>query len=224
MKLAARPRRLLALLVFATPVVAQGGSPSQIRVDFDSLESGQPPARFTLETAGPGGPAAWSVRDDATAPSGKHVLMQTSAEKMERRFPVCVYDGLLTHNVIVSVRFKLVSGTIAQAAGLIARFQDAENYWALWVDAVSGRVGIDTILDGQPREVAKAPASITAGSWHTLKLALAQQHFQGFLDGERLIEVNDMTLGETGEVGLWTRADSVTAFDDFTIEESDAGH
>ena len=217
-------RAVVAVLALTASVFAHAMAPDRWRFDFDSFELEKPPPEFSLEVTGTDGPAGWRVKEDASSPSGTRVLIQTSADRTPLRFPLCVYDRLLTHNIVATVRFKPMSGSIAQAAGLVARFENRDNYWVLSADAVSGRIRLDKVLQGTPHPVASAPARVASGSWHALKLVVTQHHFEGFLDGERLVVADDMTLGEAGEVALWTKADSVIAFDDFIIEESDAGH
>jgi Galactocerebrosidase, C-terminal lectin domain len=211
-------------LLLAAHAAAQAAAVGPSRFDFDASETGKAPAAFSTELTGGGGPATWEVRADPTAPSGKNVLVQTSTDKTDYRFPLCVYDGLLTHNVVMSVRFKAVSGTIDQAAGLLVRFKDKNNYYVVRANALEDNVRLYKVVDGRRTQFAGSDVKVRPDTWHTLKLSLKTHRFEVWLDGARLFGADDMTLQEAGEVGLWTKADSVTAFDDFTIEESDAGH
>ena len=152
------------------------------------------------------------------------MLVQTSTDKTDYRFPLCVYDGLLTHNAVMSVRFKAMSGSVDQAAGLVARFRDKDNYYVVRANALEDNVRFYKVVDGRRTQLAGSNVKVTSQTWHTLKLSLKMRTFEVWLDGTRLFGGDDMALQEAGEVGLWTKADSVTAFDDFTIEESDAGH
>lgn len=124
-------RAWLAFPALLLPMIAsaQGKTTAAMRITFDALTPGKPAAGFSTETTGTGAPGAWAVREDTSA--GGKVLVQTSTDKTNGRFPLCLYDGLLTHNAVVSVRFKTLSGEVDQAAGLIARFRDKDNYYVV---------------------------------------------------------------------------------------------
>lgn len=213
----------LALLLTAR-AEAQMPSPDAARIDFDAFEAGKPPPGFSTEVTGGGGLASWIVRKDASASSGGKVLVQTSTDKTDYRFPLCIYDRLLTHNAVMSVRFRTISGSVDQAAGLVARFRDKDNYYVVRANALEDNVRFYKVVDGRRTQLAGSDVKVTPQTWHTLKLSLKMHTFEVWLDGTRLFGGDDMALQEAGEVGLWTKADSVTAFDDFIIEESDAGH
>jgi len=59
----------------------------------------------------------------------------------------------------------------------------------------------------------KSPA---LGQWHLLRVVAIDDHIQGWLDGAPLLDHRD-TRFKAGRVGLWTKADSITAFNDLTI-------
>jgi hypothetical protein len=213
----------LALPALLVPAFAGAQTPpGPIRIDFNAFATGQPPPGFSAEVTGPGAPGVWVLREDAEA--GGKILVQTSTDKTSSRFPLCVYAGLLTHNAVVSVRFKALAGTVDQAAGLVARFRDKDNYYVVRANALEDNVRLYRVVDGKREQFAGADVKVAAGVWHTLRLSLKRYDFEVWLDGQRLFAARDMTHEEAGEVGLWTKADSVTAFADFTIEESDAGH
>jgi len=115
---------LLALGCLAQP--RDAGAVEAITIDFDASAIGTFPTGFSSAVTG-GGPASWAVVEDFTAPSGGKVLAQTSTDKTSVRFPLCVYDGFMASDVTVSVSFKPVSGTVDQAAGLVARYRDKEG-------------------------------------------------------------------------------------------------
>ena len=217
--------RIAALtLLLSVRADAQTPSPAAVRIDFNASEAGKAPPGFSTEVTGGGGPATWIVREYTNASSGRRVLMQTSADKTDYRFPLCIYDSLLTHNAVMSVRFKTVSGSVDQAAGLVARFRDKDNYYVARANALEDNVRFYKVVDGRRTQLAGSDVKVTPQTWHALKLSLKMHTFEVWLDGTRLFGGDDMALQEAGEVGLWTKADSVTAFDDFLIEESDAGH
>jgi hypothetical protein len=195
-----------------------------MRINFDGFETAKAPPGFSADLTGGGGPVAWIVRDDPAAPSGGKVLVQTSTDTTDSRFPICVYDRLLTKNVALSVRFKTLAGSVDQAAGLIVRFRDKTNYYVVRANALEDNVRLYAVEDGRRRKFAGADVKVAGGTWHTLTIEVKMRHFAVSFNGQRLFEADDDTFPESGGIGLWTKADSVTAFDNLTIEDSDAGH
>ena len=82
----------------------------------------------------------WIIGEDPTAPSGPKVLKQTTSEDTGNRFPVCVFDGFAAKDLELSVAFKPISGRIDQAAGLVWRYRDADNYYVVRANALEGNV------------------------------------------------------------------------------------
>src|SRR2546426_11516262 len=109
--------RIMIFLLLTSTAFAETQSTSGTTLDFDNFEVGNPPAGFSTALTGGGGPVSWVIQNDPTAPSGGNVLAQTSTDKTDYRFPLCVYDKLTAKDVEVSVRFKAIAGKVDQAAG-----------------------------------------------------------------------------------------------------------
>ena len=134
---------LLLAALLALECLAQArnaGAAEDITLDFDASLVGTLPTGFSGAVTGGGGRASWMVVEDFTAPSGGNVLAQTSTDKTSLRFPLCVYDGFTAPDVTVSVSFKPVSGTVDQAAGLVARYRDKDNYYVVRANALENNV------------------------------------------------------------------------------------
>ena len=207
-----------SLLVFARVSLA-----AQTVLDFDTAEVGKPPLDFSTALTGGGGPVTWVVKEEPSAPSDGKVLAQTSADTTDYRFPLCVYDPFTAKDVEVSVKFKAVAGKVDQAAGLVVRFRDKDNYYITRANALEDNVRLYKVVGGSRKQFAGAKAKVSSGEWHTLKLAVKGNHFRISFDDKLLFEADDDTFKEAGKVGLWTKADSVTYFDDLTIESHDDG-
>jgi hypothetical protein len=207
-----------SLLVFARVSLA-----AQTVLDFDTAEVGKPPPDFSTALTGGGGPVTWVVKEEPSAPSDGKVLAQTSADTTDYRFPLCVYDPFTAKDVEVSVKFKAVAGKVDQAAGLMVRFRDKDNYYITRANALEDNVRLYKVVGGSRKQFAGAKAKVSSGEWHTLKLAVKGNHFRISFDDKLLFEADDDTFKEAGKVGLWTKADSVTYFDDLTIESHDDG-
>ncbi len=211
-----------SLLVAGVPAMAQTAPP--IIVKFDDHVVGKAPAGFTVATTGRGAPAVWTV-DKAPDSAAGNVVVQSSNDKAAARFPLLVYDGVTAADVDVSVRFRSISGVDDQAAGLIWRYVDADNYYIVRANALEDNVvlykvekgrRIDLPVKGQGRTYgAKAP--VPRLTWHTLEVTARGNLFTVTINGRQLYEVEDKTFTAPGKTGMWTKADSVMMFDDFTV-------
>ncbi len=210
----------LSLLILATATVV--GYAASRTFDFAGDAVGQSPRGFTFgHTAKVGAPGTWVVQAEGT----NQYLAQTNADPTNSRFPVAVVSDISTVDVDVSVRFKPVSGRVDQAAGLVWRYQNEDNYYLVRANALENNVVLyklergrrtDLPLKGAGRTYGKA-AKVPAGQWSTLRVVATGPRFEVSLNGVRLYEVEDVTFTAAGRVGVWTKADSVTHFDDLTI-------
>jgi len=166
---------------------------------------------------GKGGPVAWSVTDDPTAPAGPKVLAQTSADKTDYRFPLAVFDQPLLHDLDVAVRFKPVAGEVDHAAGIAVRLADRDNYYVVRAKALEDNVRLYKVVKGDRRQFAGADVKVPSGAWQELRLIVRGSRFEVFFEGRSLFSGIDTTFATAGRVALWTKADSVTSFDDLRI-------
>lgn len=208
----------------------RSGSRSSLLLDFERQIAGRAPAGFTVAVTGRGQAGEWVVKEQPDAPSGKKVLAQTSTDRTSRRFPLCVCDQLTAKDVEVSVRFKPIAGTVDQAAGIVWRYQDPSNYYVVRANALENNVVLYKVEKGKRTDLKPTGAAASAygrrtdvpsGRWSTLRLVATGDQFEVHLNGEELFQVEDATFTQAGRVGLWTKADSVTYFDDLRIESHD---
>ena len=186
-------------------------------IDFSPMPTGAAPVGFTAALTGHGGPVRWLVLDDPSAPDGGKVIAESSGDTADYRFPICVYDNLTSRDVEVSVRFKPVAGTVDQAGGIVVRVLDALNYYVARANALEDNVRLYKVVDGQRRQIAGQNLKVGAGTWHSLSLKIEGDLLQVDFDGKRVIETHDATFSGPGKVGLWTKADSLTHFNDLKI-------
>jgi hypothetical protein len=210
----------LSLLILITATAA--GYAGSRTFDFGGDTVGQQPKGFVFgHTAKVGAPGTWVVQAEGT----NHYLAQTNADTTNSRFPVAVVSDISTADVDLSVRFKPVSGRVDQAAGLVWRYENEDNYYLVRANALEGNVVLykvergrrtDLPLKGAGRTYGKA-AKVPAGQWSTLRVVATGPRFEVSLNGVTLYEVEDATFAAAGRVGVWTKADSVTHFDDLTV-------
>jgi hypothetical protein len=198
--------------------VKDAGAAEAITLDFDGSTVGALPTGFSSAVTGGGGPASWIVVEDVTAPSGGTVLAQTSTDATSFRFPLCVYDGFMAPDVTVTARFKPVSGTVDQAAGLVARYRDKDNYYVVRANALENNVRLYKVERGNRKQFVGANVKVPTGEWQTLALEVKGTHFRVIFNDALLFEADDGTFKNAGKVGVWTKADSVTYFDDLRVK------
>jgi hypothetical protein len=185
--------------------------------DFEDFLVGSVPEGFSAHLGGQGAPGAWRIQEDPSAPAGRRVLSQTSTDATSYRFPLCIYDRLTAKDAEVAVKFRAVSGKVDQAAGLVVRFQDANNYYIVRANALENNVRLYRVVAGRRQQFAGADVNVTSGQWHSLTLHVRGTHFKVFFNERLLFEADDATFSGAGKIGLWTKADSVTYFDNLTI-------
>ena len=202
-----------------------GGS---VTLNFESDSLGRLPSGWTAVMTHLGGPPQWEVRKDDTAPSKSHVLAQLSRDGTSSRFPLAIVENRAFKDGELSVKFKPVSGKTDQAGGLVWRYRDPNNYYLVRANALENNVVLYKVENGS--RVALAPKGtppktygvkhkVPSQSWSILKVAFRGPRFQVYFDRKKLFEVEDTTFAGPGKVGLWTKADSVTYFDDFRIAQ-----
>jgi len=179
-------------------------------VNFDNLPAGQPPTGWTATRTGKGD-AKWEVVADDSAPSKPNALKQSG----EATYPVCIKDDTTLKDGFVQVKFKALSGKEDQAGGVIWRCKDADNYYIARANALEDNVTIYHTVRGKRTEKKRAELKVTSKEWHTLRVDFEGAHFTVSFDGKKVLEWDDDTFTESGKVGVWTKADSVTLFDDF---------
>jgi hypothetical protein len=180
-------------------------------VNFDGLKTGSPPPGWTATKTGKGDPR-WEVVADDSAPSKPNVLRQSG----EADYPICIKAGTRLKAGFVEVKFKPVSGKRDQAGGVIWRCADADNYYLARANALEDNVTIYHTVKGRRVSFKNVNEKVAAGVWHTLRVDFQGNRFTVTFDGKRVIEAADDTFSGAGSVGVWTKADSVTLFDDFT--------
>lgn len=214
---------LASLLTSATPSGLLG---PRRAIAFDDQKPGEQPLGFTCALTGQGRPGVWRVVKDAAAATGPNVLAQSDQDATSYRFPLCVLDAVSGTDVDVSVRFKPISGAVDQAAGIVWRYRDPHNYYVVRANALEDNVVLYKVAGGKRTDLDPRgsglftygkPVEVPAGVWSTLLVVARGPVFTVSLNGQPLFEVEDSTFRGPGKVGVWTKADSVTHFDDLAV-------
>jgi hypothetical protein len=213
----------LAAIVFATTTPAviplhAMADPAMRTWTFESDPVDAPPANFTLARTGSGPPGRWVVRREPGAPSGWNVLAQVDTDDTSSRFPLAVADEPSPQNLRLSIKCKAVSGKVDRAAGVVFRYRDEQNYYVARANALEDNVRLYYVKAGRRQQLASWSGKVSSDAWHELGVEARDDHIQVFWDGEKVIDARDSTFPEAGRVGVWTKADSITLFDDFEVE------
>ncbi len=181
-------------------------------INFDDAKAGAPPPGWKSAVTGSGS-AKWSVEQDSSAPSKPNVLKQSGVGT----FPICIYESAKFKDGSVEIKFKPIEGKEDQAGGVIWRVQDSNNYYIARANALEDNVTIYHTIGGKRVAFKSINTKVKSGVWHTLRVDFEGNKFAVTFDGNKVIEATDQSFPNAGKVGVWTKADSVTLFDDFTF-------
>jgi hypothetical protein len=175
--------------------------------------------RFDFEQKGIAGwktvDGRWSVEEAKDAPSGKKVLVQHA---VENQFNVIVAPGGPYTDADVSIRFKPISGREDASGGIVFRFSEG-RYYVIRANALEDNFRLYYYDRGRHQLATATVQPPALGQWHTLRVIAVADLMQAYLDGKLLLNHRDSRF-RSGQIGLWTKSDSVTAFDDLEIKSN----
>jgi hypothetical protein len=207
------------VLVVGLLVTALGNAAETVQAPkFGKEDVGKVPSGWKADKTGKGEGSVWKVVADETAPSRSGFVMAQTAEGPNALFNLCVADRPRLKDVEVSVAFKAVAGNKDQGGGIVWRYQDANNYYLARMNPLEDNYRVYKVVAGkrtqlETREDLKVPVK----EWHTLRIKMTGEQIECYLDGKKQLEANDSTFKNAGQVGLWTKADAQTYFDDFKV-------
>jgi hypothetical protein len=208
---------LFTLLAVPAPGLAQATASART-YDFDKDPTGKAPSGFTLaRTKNVGRPGKWVVDAQKDAPSGGQALGQLDRDDTNARYPLAVSGENAPANVRVAVKCKAVSGKVDQACGLVFRYKDENNYYLTRSNALESNVRLYHVKDGKRTQFATWDGPVPGKVWNELAAEAKGDTFRIYFNGKKVIEAKDKTFTDAGKVGLWTKADSVTFFDDLMV-------
>lgn len=179
---------------------------------FDHDKVGAPPGNWSCGVTGDGSPV-WAVQREPTAPSKPHVLLQSG----RGAFPWCVRPDVVLADGFVEVMFKPMAGQQDQAGGVIWRWTDANNYYVARANALENNVSLYRMQQGRRITLKYVDAPVPGHQWSTLRVEFEGRRIRVLLNRRLYIEFDDPQAIVAGNVGVWTKSDSVTAFDEFSF-------
>lgn len=175
---------------------------------FDSEPAGSLPAGFTPILG------TWVVQPDPTATTPLHVLAQIAQFRVGLHFPRCLIERVRAADLVAQVAFKPLAGDNDQAGGIMFRIQDPEQYYVFRANLLDD-LALFKSSGGIRRALGRFQAR--AEGWQRLRVEARGQEIRCYWNDRLVVEVEDPSFGEGG-IGLWTISDSVSAFDDLSVE------
>jgi hypothetical protein len=210
---------VVILLVALASVAVWAEEGKEHAFKFGKEDVGKVPAGWKAEQTGKGQGSVWKVVADETAPSkGGYVLAQT-AKSPRGVFNICVAEATKYKDVELAVSFKAIAGERDQGGGFVWRYQDHNNYYICRMNPLEDNYRVYKVAAGKRTELGrKEGLKVKAGEWHKLKVEVAGNKMEGYLDGEKMWEITDDTYKDAGKVGLWSKADAQTHFEEFKVK------
>jgi 3-keto-disaccharide hydrolase len=202
---------LMSVLGFAT-----AAEPQAWKLSGDSL--GKLPPGWAADKTGTGDGSVWKVVADGTAPSKTGLVLAQTAAGPSALFNLCVKQDESYKDVELRVAFKAVKGENDQGGGFVWHYQNPNNYYVARFNPLEDNFRFYHVIDGKRTQlVTKEGIKIPTGTWHTLAVKHVGDKVECFLDGKKQLDATDSMIQKPGKVGLWTKADAQTHFDNFQV-------
>ncbi|HJZ90765.1 MAG TPA: family 16 glycoside hydrolase [Gemmataceae bacterium] len=184
---------------------------------FAKDDLGKVPAGWKAAQTGKGA-SVWKVVADDTAPGKTGFALAQTTDDRNALFNLCVADEPSLKDVEVSVAFKANAGEKDQGGGIVWRYQDADNYYIARMNPLEDNFRVYKVVGGKRSpEFQNAEVKVPKDEWHTIKITMVGDKIECFLDGKKYLEAKDDTFAKAGKVGLWSKADAQTSFDEFKV-------
>lgn len=209
---------VVAVVFTAATFLAAAEAPRALKLTKDNLD--KLPTGWAAAKTGKGEGSVWKVTADDSAPSKSGFVLAQTAAGPSSLFNLCVMqDGNYT-DVELTVAFKAIKGDRDQGGGFVWRYQDANNYYVARFNPLEDNYRLYHVVAGSRVQFgAKEDLKAAAGVWHTLKVKHVGDKIECYLNDQKQIEATDKTITKAGKVGLWTKADAQTHFDNFQVRD-----
>jgi hypothetical protein len=209
----------VAVLVALSGAVACADEGKERAFKFKKDDLGKTPAGWKAEKTGKGEGSVWKIVEDDTAPSMSGLALAQTAESPGGVFNICVAEDTNYKDVTLSVTFKAVAGKTDQGGGFVWRYTDHNNYYICRMNPLEDNYRVYHVVNGKRVQIGgKEGIKVPAGEWHKLKVVVKGNKMDGYLDGEKIWEVTDEMFKDAGKIGLWSKADAQSHFDEFKAE------
>lgn len=185
---------------------------------FDEDKTGELPANFQVALTGKGDQPRWIVKKIENAPSADNVVVQTRLDAADNRLSLLIINGVSYKDFAVFTRFRSEGGSVEQSGGLVFRYKDNNNYYVLRASVLEGNISLYKVVNGNQTQIGEKSLKVNFKEWHLLKVICKADKIQCFFNNKKVFEVSDETF-DKGSVGLWTKSDAYTFFDDLVMQE-----
>lgn len=189
---------------------------------FDHDEAGKAPSGWRFAYTNPAdGKATWTIAKDAKAMSGPNVLT-LDAKSGGSVFNLAIAEKTSYQDVDVRTRIRANSGKEDQGGGLIWRAQDENNYYVCRMNPLESNFRVYKVVGGKRQQLQGVECKTESGKWYVVRTKMVGNHIQCFVDGKKLLDATDDSMKEAGMVGLWTKADASSSFDNIAVKPGKA--
>lgn len=190
------------------------------KITFEDAAVGKVPKGCLItETNGKGSMGTWKMMEMKGTPSGKKVFALVESKNSGPTFNLAIAEEANAKDLELGVKVKALSGDEDQGGGPIWRVKDANNYYICRWNPLEENFRVYYVKDGKRKELSSAKVAADPKAWHEIEIKMIGNEIKAEFDDKLLIELKDDTFMEGGMVGVWTKADACTAFDDFEVEE-----
>ncbi len=204
----------IILISISTELLAKN-----ISFDFEDIQIEKLPSAWKMDETNPRKPlGTWRVIKDKTAPSGEKVLDLSKAKSSYgSTFNLCYNPKIKFLDGEISVKFRANSGVIDQGGGIMWRVQDGDNYYVARFNPLEDNFRFYVVKNGRRYLIESTNIRLKKDSWHSMKITQNGDTFEGYIDGKKVLQAKDSRCIKSGGVGVWTKADALTSFDDFVV-------
>ncbi len=188
-------------------------SSDKIQLDFETMKAGEKPVDFEFSRTGEGRPSVWRVDHF----EGRNSLLQADLDSEDYRFPIAVYSKTKLADVEVSTKYKSTAGEIDQVGGVVCRYSGPDRYYIARANALEHNVRLYHVIGSKRTQIANWTGEVKANVWHELALRAKGENLSVLFDGKVVIDIQNSAISESGMVGIWTKSDSKTYFDELVI-------
>jgi len=199
---------IAGLLLLATSLHAQEMSRTW---NFDQEKIGPPPKEFSIEAGD------WKIVMEATAPSKTNVLGQLAGSSAGT-FNLILAKDTVYRDVNISVKMKAVKGWSDQGGGIVWRAADAKNYYVVRYNPLEDNFRLYKVVQGSRSEPLQDVTIKHTDGWHELRVTMTDDKIECFYDGRKYMDYKDSSFPAAGKIGLWTKADALTLFDNLSVK------
>ncbi len=176
-----------------------------------------PPGIRTAETGGAGTPAKWEVVADPTAPTSPHAFGVTQTTNGKPTYNLALVNDTMHQDVDLQVMVKAGTGELDRGGGPIWRVADTDNYYIARWNPNEHNARFYVVQSGVRTALGKVELTLDPTVWHALRVVAQGARMELFIDDEPVLTVEDTTHTKAGMIGLWTKADAATLFDDLSV-------